>query len=177
MDIKTELAAAGLQIIDGNIRVLAALGAGVDIEAIDELGATYRLSTKSGKLTVEKAEHQGQGPAAVIQFPSTIPMLPIQALTQDPSVGRQSTYSFRAETELDTTLFLSLVRSQGYAVASTVHSDADGLPDVDVEMQCSATLEQLQGILRTIKDAHLMLQTLRPVPLADNSLERDYELH
>ena len=44
-------------------------------------------------------------------------------------------------------------------------------------MQCSATLEQLQGILRTIKDAHVMLQTLRPVPLADNSLERDYELH
>ncbi len=69
------------------------------------------------------------------------------------------------------------MRSQGYEVASTGHSDADGLPDVDVEMQCSATLEQLQGILRTIKDAHVMLQTLRPVQLADNSLERDYDLH
>ncbi|EPJ7982388.1 hypothetical protein L4Z68_001395 [Pseudomonas aeruginosa] len=77
MDIKSELAAAGLQIVSGNMRMLAALGAGVDIEAIDEAGATYRLSTKSGKLTVEKAEPLGQGPSAVIQFPSAIPMLPI----------------------------------------------------------------------------------------------------
>lgn len=62
-------------------------------------------------------------------------------------------------------------------MASTVHRNANGLPDLDVELQCSANLDQLQGILRTIKDAHVMLQTLRPVPLADNSLVRDYELH
>lgn len=68
MDIKSELAAAGLQIVSGNMRMLAALGAGVDIESIDQAGVTYLLSTKTGKLTVEKAEPQGQGPAAVIQF-------------------------------------------------------------------------------------------------------------
>ena len=47
---------------------------------------------------------------------------------------------------------------------------------MDVEIRTDANLEQLQEALRSVEDAHVMLQTLRQVPLAENSLRRDYDI-
>lgn len=49
-------------------------------------------------------------------------------------------------------------------------------PDVDVEIKAETTLEVLRGLMRQVVDGHVMLQTLRECSLAENSLERDYEL-
>ena len=48
-------------------------------------------------------------------------------------------------------------------------------PDVEVEFTSAARLDQLDAVIRGIADGHVMLQTLRQCPLADNSLERDYD--
>lgn len=44
----------------------------------------------------------------------------------------------------------------------------------DIEFRTPYTLDELREFLRTIDDTHVMRQTLRPVPLAENSLKRDW---
>lgn len=92
-----------------------------------------------------------------------------------PSEGVK-TFSLRAECGNDMARFISAVESQGHAIHSVVRPDANGFPDVDVEIRTDANLEQLQEALRSVEDAHVMLQTLRQVPLAENSLRRDYDI-
>lgn len=45
-------------------------------------------------------------------------------------------------------------------------------PDIDIEIETQATKEMFKGLLAD-SEAHVMRQTLRAVPLAKNSLERD----
>lgn len=54
-------------------------------------------------------------------------------------------------------------------------ADADGMPDQEIEIRTELTLDELLTMIRAIPDGHVMLQTLEPVPLAENSLERDYD--
>lgn len=105
------------------------------------------------------------------------PFFPVDSLENCPPKERLNTFSFRAECNGEAIQFFAAVEALGYAVSVNVHKDADGLPDVEVEIQTDANLEQLQEALRTLEDAHVMLQTLRQLPLDANSLERDYDLH
>jgi hypothetical protein len=87
-----------------------------------------------------------------------------------------TTYSFRAECRADAEAFQALVMAGGQVTDWRTVSDDGGYPDVEVEFKSQTSLEALRGMLRTLVDGHVMLQTLQPVPLADNSLERDFDI-
>ncbi|MGO4801149.1 hypothetical protein ACEN2T_17865 [Pseudomonas sp. W22_MBD1_FP4] len=82
-------------------------------------------------------------------------------------------FSFRAECRLDVDKFTLAVDQSGIASKVLIHPDAEGFPDVKVEAEFDTTLEQLRAILRNQSDSHVMIQTLRALPLVSNSLERD----
>ena len=42
-----------------------------------------------------------------------------------------------------------------------------------VEFESTASLEEVRNVMRLVEDGHVMLQTLRPIPLNENSLDRD----
>ncbi|ELG7182132.1 TPA: hypothetical protein ACP3ZG_001625 [Pseudomonas aeruginosa] len=187
MDINAQLDAAGLQVVSGNMRLQAALSAGIAVEATDDQGNHFRISLQGAQVSVEKLEKpSSQGLASVLvrsiqggTNATEVPQIPVSSLTPCPASARLNTFSFRAEGENDVVQFLAAAEAHGLTVQGngTVRPDADGLPDVDVEIQTSATLEQLQDVLRNLEDSHVMLQTLRQLPLDINSLERDYDLH
>lgn len=85
-------------------------------------------------------------------------------------------YSFRAEYNGDVERFREQIMERHNPVVLLYRTDSTGLPDVEVEFKSSLTLEELRGILNEQIDSHVMVQTLRPVPLALNSLERDRDL-
>jgi hypothetical protein len=86
-------------------------------------------------------------------------------------------YSFRAECPADVARLLELMTGDGltHRVVQAPPPGSIGGSDVAVEVHTSATFLQMQGLLRQVVDGHVMVQTLRPVALADNSLERDYD--
>ena len=51
------------------------------------------------------------------------------------------------------------------------------LPDCEVEFTCDVDLEAVRDIMRSVDDLHVAIQSLRPVPLKENSLDRDYDIH
>ncbi|MEM8519505.1 hypothetical protein [Janthinobacterium sp. CAN_S7] len=84
-------------------------------------------------------------------------------------------FSFRAECPDDVEQFKAACNAAGIATSLDQRPDG-GFPDVEVELEASASLEALLDIMRLIVDGHVMLQTFRECRLKDNSLERDYEL-
>jgi hypothetical protein len=94
-------------------------------------------------------------------------------------------YSFRAEVMQDVTGFLlAPIDLSGAAELDQVAGAfIDRLTmqrqwpghacDWEVEFESSADLLTLQMCMAKIPDGHVMLQTLRAVPLAENSLERE----
>jgi hypothetical protein len=86
-------------------------------------------------------------------------------------------FSFRAECAADVDGFRRVCDLSGLVTAWEIHPDKSGLPDVEVDLQSTSSLKVLREAMREIKDGHVMLQTLRECPLADNSLERDYDVH
>jgi len=178
MDIKSQLKAAGVEIIFGNMRFLAALRMSSSVPVEDGSGQIYLLSVADGKVNVQKTQSQGQMPVCLVRITDAVEPVPTQS-GSEASIGAgvdQAIYSFRAETEQDAKGFLDAVHRAGHEIKSNLHPDADGLPDVEVELHSNARLDQLQDILHGMVDSHVMLQTLRPVALAENSLERDYDL-
>jgi hypothetical protein len=85
------------------------------------------------------------------------------------------TFSFRAECQVDVDALRALVALAAENGQWTVLPDPRGLPDVAVEVLSTITIERLLDLMREVEDGHVMLQTLRPVPLAENSLERDFD--
>lgn len=85
-------------------------------------------------------------------------------------------YSFRAECQADAEKLRDRCTEVYIKMDMTIMPHGEGFPDVKVEMQTDASMNQLHDILRTMDDSHVMLQTLRQVPLAENSLERDHGL-
>lgn len=87
-------------------------------------------------------------------------------------------FSFRAECRNDVGVFLRSLMASGVSVSNAdIRASTNGnitFPDVFVEIATSeASVEQLILAARQVEDLHVIEQTLRPVPLADNSLERD----
>jgi hypothetical protein len=80
-----------------------------------------------------------------------------------------NTFSFRAECGVDVTNFINQSRQDG--VVTITKSNGIGF-----EIQCTQSFEAVQEAMRRVIDGHVMLQTLRPVPLSQNSLNRNYDL-
>lgn len=85
--------------------------------------------------------------------------------------------SFRAECSYDALRFLT--QATEYAIENDLRlgkimfkNDQDH-PDLEVEFISDVPVTKLRDIAAGIEDCHVIVQTLRPVPLAENSLERD----
>lgn len=51
-----------------------------------------------------------------------------------------------------------------------------GTGETSIEFKSPCSLEEIREKLRSIIDSHVMLQTLRQVPLIDNDLSRDFNI-
>lgn len=187
MSLDDLLATAGLTLVSGHLRAEAALSSGLDIEATDGMGHIYRISMKGNQPSVVRIESDAdatQSPVLPVLVRSVdidvhqqLRSIRIGDISSNPANGRtHSTFSFRAECKADAALFLQTVKEAGYFFDFSGVPDESGLPDFEVEMHTNATLEQLRDVMRSIEDSQVMIQTLRQVPLAVNSLERDYEI-
>jgi hypothetical protein len=47
---------------------------------------------------------------------------------------------------------------------------------VELHFNREVSLEWVQGLVRSVPDTHVFMQTLRPIPRAQNNMERDYNL-
>lgn len=89
-----------------------------------------------------------------------------------------NTFSFRAEFVNDVFTFLREIHHIPGAITEqyryVIHGDQLG--EGEVELKVNATLEQLMDTLRGIEDSHVMLQTIKQCPLAENNCERNYDI-
>jgi len=97
------------------------------------------------------------------------------------STNPYKVYSCRFEFSHDYTAFLVQADKQGIQVStnkfrSVCAENGFVLPDVHVEFRAEAELEALRNVMRAGSDLHVGLQTLRPVVLDENSLERDWDI-
>ncbi len=88
---------------------------------------------------------------------------------------QRTVHSLRAECMADADALKRLVSAACPISVVTLVADEDGLPDQEIEIRSSLNTEQISGLIRSIPDGHVMLQTLQPTALAENSLERNYE--
>lgn len=88
-----------------------------------------------------------------------------------------NTFSFRAECRGDVNSFLQKSQDSGIKIIVTkTVKDTNGFPDMEIEFESEAKLEDLIEAMRKVQDGHVMYQTLRQVPLEQNSLQRNYYL-
>jgi hypothetical protein len=84
-------------------------------------------------------------------------------------------FSFRAECPADVKAFQAGAAQANLPVAiRQLTVEREAFNDTEVEFQSTATLDELRNVMREVIDGHVMAETLRGVPLADNSLERTY---
>lgn len=83
-------------------------------------------------------------------------------------------FSFRAECLVDVQRLHGTLNSNGiyHSTKETKILEA-GLSDVGVEICSIASLKTLRAVFAKVVDGHVMLETLRQVPLLENSLERE----
>lgn len=87
-----------------------------------------------------------------------------------------NTFSFRAECQVDVDCFLQKSSDSNIKITVTkTVKDKDGFPDVEIEFESEAKLEDLIKVMRGVQDGHVMYQTLRQVPLEQNNLHRNYD--
>ncbi|MFV8142028.1 hypothetical protein ACNQR7_31065 [Mycolicibacterium senegalense] len=88
-------------------------------------------------------------------------------------------FSLRAECQSDVDGFISACAAAGICLISVRTNFLHPvLPDVSLEFLTadSVTVDHLRAAAHDVPDIHVALETLRPTPLADNSLERtDYQ--
>ena len=89
-------------------------------------------------------------------------------------MSESKTYSFRAEFGQDVVAFKKACVEKGIQL-EIEETPFDRYPDVQVEIKTTASEDDILNVMRGIVDSHVMIQTLRPIPLADNNLERNYE--
>jgi hypothetical protein len=87
-------------------------------------------------------------------------------------------FSFRAECVYDVNnLVTKLVAPYTLTVKPDPITAPDGklvtVPDVTVQLECELELEPLRDTMYELIDSHVMCQTLRQVPMTENSFDRD----
>lgn len=93
------------------------------------------------------------------------------------------TYSFRLECSEDYTAFIIAADKRNVKIVTTefylFRPEEGGFagPDAYAEFVSESSLEELRDVLRSMIDSHVALQTLQQVPLKDNPLKRDYDMH
>lgn len=86
-------------------------------------------------------------------------------------------YSFRAECQYDVFIFMSCLQDKGFSNEVTKCLPDPELPGTAVEFIVDvATTESILVATKDLSDVHVIRQTLRQLPLDDNSLERDYSV-
>lgn len=103
--------------------------------------------------------------------PVTLPVAP-QYLGERTFVG---TVSFRAECANDVEALFSLLKDEFTgAWDQCLNQPADLEPDVEVELliRMPLTISELYRVMKKIDDGYVMVETLRALPLAKNSLIR-----
>jgi hypothetical protein len=83
-------------------------------------------------------------------------------------------FSFRAECQADIDEFRTLLTSLDLSATLTETPLTFG--EVAAEIQIDMTLDELRKTMSSQVDSHVMIQTLREIPLANNNLERDYSI-
>lgn len=86
-----------------------------------------------------------------------------------------NTVSYRAECQGDVTTLNHTLLTKGLCHRITRYEPDLKLGEVLVEMQVwnNCTIEDVKSVLRNQIDSHVLLETLRPVPMSDNTMERD----
>lgn len=84
-------------------------------------------------------------------------------------------FSFRGEFGQDVIVFKNRCKEEGIVIKNITEDPYGSTPDVQVEIKTTASEDDILNVMRGIVDSHVMIQTLRPIPLADNNLERNYE--
>ncbi len=82
-------------------------------------------------------------------------------------------YSFRAEFQSDVDHLFALFKTHSITHTAVVLPD-DVIPDVVVELTTDAELEQLLFLLQKIPDSHVIIDTLRPLPIKENHMDRNH---
>lgn len=70
-------------------------------------------------------------------------------------------FKFRAECLPDVLNFFEAARHTGKYFGYRFEND--GLPDVDVELLSTATKDEIETIMKTVEDGHVMLDTIEPI--------------
>lgn len=87
------------------------------------------------------------------------------------------TYSFRAECQYDVFTFLARLQEKDIPNRVTVFGIDPNLPDIVVEFVTDDTsVACMMEVTKDLPDIHVIRQTLRPVTLKQNSLERDINI-
>ena len=85
------------------------------------------------------------------------------------------TFSFRAECPRDVEEAYTQLAESGYTFGDWIMQTPDpNFPDRHVQVRANMDFATFIDLLRRIEDGHVMHQTLRAVPLSDNSLERTH---
>ena len=91
-------------------------------------------------------------------------------------------YSFRSECIGDALKFLSEVINTAFkwnvegGCMADVQLNHLSMGEYQCEFKSLLDFNVIQSVCRTIVDGHVMLQTLRPIPLSENSLSRDHSI-
>ena len=80
-------------------------------------------------------------------------------------------FSFRAECPGDIAQFRELIQQK--ALVLNLRQKLLSFGEVAVELETMHSLEELRDVMRARNDFHVMLQTLRELPLVENKLDRD----
>lgn len=88
-----------------------------------------------------------------------------------------TSYSCRAECQIDVTNFLTLAAAVGSPIRIGKFTAEQEDFDTLFEFTSDNPIEHVLDVMRQVVDSHVMIQTLRPVPLEENDLERDYDKH
>jgi hypothetical protein len=98
------------------------------------------------------------------------------------SVPGPKVFSFRAEFPHDIDDFQALLVSLNIPatwkiVPLYLHAGDQYPAESSAELGVVMTLQELRDTMKRQPDSHVMIQTLREIPLAQNNLERDYSIN
>lgn len=94
-----------------------------------------------------------------------------------------NTFSYFAECKIDSTVLISAIRStmmdvdtEQWFSCKVVAGDEKYVLGCAKEIQTDMSYEQVINTAYGVPDSHVLRQTLRQVPLSENSLERDFSV-